>query len=152
MKKVNFKVVLMALSFAFSFLVLGVNRVEAQAAQTTVSAGGSASSFGKGVFALPQGNFVGQQLALDLLLNAMTADKTVLASFGQGQQGSALYVAIVKRVRYYNAIYALIEGGKPTAEAITIALSQLAFTPDATEITTQSQLATLKAGAVDLLN
>ena len=70
MKKVNFKVVLMALSFAFSFLILGANRMEAQTGSALTNAGGAfaGSKTNAMVYSLPQGSFQSTQAAQNTLM------------------------------------------------------------------------------------
>src|SRR5690348_11135344 len=98
MKKVNFKVVLMALSFAFSFLFLGVN-VEAQSSITAAS-----NSTGTGVYALPTGSFQSSQAALDILMAKMLANKADLALMTN--ESDPAFIALARQTRYYTEIHA----------------------------------------------
>ena len=141
MKKVNFKVVLMALSFAFSFLVLGMNRVEAQSSITAAS-----NSTGTGVYALPSGSFQSNQAALNTLMAKMLEIKGILATMTN--ESDPTYIALAKQIRYYTEIHAQLTAG------VTVPLSiikGLYVFPDSEGIPT-GELQTLKNGAIALLD
>lgn len=141
MKKVNFKVVLVALSFAFSFLFLGMNSAAAQSSITAAS-----NSTGTGVYALPTGSFQSNQAALNTLMTKMLEIKGILAQMPN--ESDPTYIQLAKQVRYYTEIHAQLTAG------VTVPLSivkGLYVFPDA-EGVPANELQALKNGAVALLD
>ena len=145
MKKVNFKAVIVALSFAMAFLFLGIQRVEAQSA-TVSSSLSSPTSHGKGVYSAPQGSFVSSQEAENLLFNAMVSLKAQMESL---VPGSAAYNATDRLKNYYFAIYSNVKGGMMVPTAISQGLTIFASDVDGTS---QTDLQTMKGEAVALLD
>ena len=147
MKKVNFKVVLVALSFAFIFL-MGVNRMDAQTVSTlTAGSTGVPSKGNSVVFSLPQGPFQGSQTALITLKNEMTSIRATLAQLQN--ESDPTFVALVKLLKYYQRVYDNILSGQSVAQAIVSGLNFL--TTDANALS-QSDFQTLKNAAINLLN
>jgi hypothetical protein len=148
MKKVNFKVVLVALSFAFTFL-LGVGSVEAQAG-STLTAGGTgvpANKATSAIFSLPQGNFQLPQNALNTLMAEMTSIKATLAQMTN--ESDPTYIALVKLVNYYANVHRNITAGQTVAQAI---VSGLGFIGADVNYLTPADLQTLRNAAIQLLD
>ena len=148
MKKVNFKVVLVALSFAFTFL-LGVGTVGAQAG-ATLTAGGTgipANKATSAIFSLPQGNFQSPQIALNTLMAEMTSIKGLLAQMTN--ENDPTYVALVKLVTYYSNVHRNITAGQTVSQAI---VSGLGFLGANVNYLTPGDLQTLRNAGIQLLD
>jgi len=145
MKKVNFKTAVSALVLALVFLFLGTERVGAQSAFTANSSVNLPNG-GKGIYALPQGNFVDSNEALDILTNELLDVKNLLLSLPPG----ALYNATNRQYIYYNSILAELLAGKSVPDAIVYAL--VSIDPDTIGGATPAQQQSLKQSAIDLLS
>jgi hypothetical protein len=121
MKKVNFKVVLTALSFAFAFL-LGVSTAEAQAGASLTAGGASvpADKASSAIYSLPQGNFQSPAVAMNTLMHEMTSIKSMLAQITN--ESDPTYIALVRLVTYYQAIHQALTSGQTVAQAIVTGL------------------------------
>jgi hypothetical protein len=144
MKKVNFKVALMVLSFAFCFLLLGVNRMEAQSS-STLTGNSNPSGANIPVFNVPQGNFTTNQEALDKLMAEILSLKATMVSLNFNQ-GNPVFDAAMLYAQYYGAIYQAIEGGQTVPMSIVVGLGQVRANLSPAELTT------MKNAAIDLLD
>ena len=140
MKKVNFKNALAALVLAMVFLVVGIERANAQASTTTI-AGAPASGV----------TFKSSAQAQTDLLNAIKTLKTALQNM---IPGSAIYNATLIQARYYAGILAEINAGKSVAEAIQAGLAYAGYptgTFGSTSPVSRSQIMAMIQDATNLL-
>ncbi|MCC6724208.1 MAG: hypothetical protein IT258_06820 [Saprospiraceae bacterium] len=148
MKKVNFKVVLAALSFAFIFLLgMGTAGAQTGASLTAGGTGVPTSKANSAIFSLPQGNFQSPQVALITLKNEMTNIKATLAQINN--ESDPTYIALVKLVTYYQRVYDRISSGQTVAQAIIGGLSY--FNADANALT-PGDLQILRNAGIALLD
>lgn len=137
MKKVNFKNVLMALSLLLAFFFAGTSTVSAQ--QTS-------SELSTGITAVPQGNFVTTEAALQLI-------EEQLADFSVQMKGlpvgTTMYKAIERQYNYYTEINTNLGAGIGVPESI--GQSMYVVMSD-TNPATKTQLVQLKQSAIDLLS
>lgn len=149
MKKVNFKVVLTALSFAFAFF-LGVSTAEAQAG-ASLTAGGAGVPVDKAssaILSLPQGTFQSSPTAMNTLMNEMTNIKAMLAQMTN--ESDPTYIALVRLVTYYQAIHQALANGQSVAQAIVTGLGAVSSTEFSSKI--PASLLTLRNQAIALLD
>ena len=149
MEKVKFKVVLGALSFAF-FLLVGMNRMEAQTVSTMTAPGGAAGTKGAGayaaVLAVPQGSFYGTDDALTVLANELGILKDQLS---QLTPGNPVYTSVETKYVYYSNIDQALRTGATVPNAIVQGLQPL--TTDAYGPVSQANLVILRQSAISLL-
>lgn len=139
MKKVNFKITLMGLLLAVAFLFAGGEQAKAQ---TLSSIGGN------GLYAVPQGNFVGSSEALVLIEGKMEQIKIDMLQFAPG---SSFYIAYEREYLYYQTIHDNIKQGVVVPQAIITGIL-LFDSADAYSNVTQQTKQQLKNDAVDLLS
>jgi len=140
MKKVNFKNALAALVLAMVFLVVGIERANAQASTTTI-AGAPASGV----------TFKSSAQAQTDLLNAINTLKTALQNM---IPGSAIYNATFIQANYYGGILAEINAGKSVSEAIQAGLAYAGYptgTFGSTSPVSRSQIMAMIQDATNLL-
>ena len=147
MEKVKFKVVLGTLSFAF-FLLLGMNRVEAQVSSTTVGSGVPSAKPGSpaAVLNVPQGNFVNTDDALLILGNELATLKEQLAVL---TPGNYVYTSVLNQYNYFSNIDNELRAGTTVPLAIVEGLEP--FTIDAMGVLSQSSLSLLRQSAISKL-
>ena len=133
MKKVNFKVLLMSLSFIFCFLLVGVDTVEAQSIKK-VTGPNNPSGTNDPTYAIPQGNFVTNQVAIDKLLAEMVSLKSTMMGLGLNQ-GDPVFDATLVMYQYYSAIKEEIESGKSVAESIVVGLAKVRLNMSSAQLT-----------------
>ena len=129
------------LVIACSFLGAGQLAAQSQA----LAAPGSGNSLPtKGVYALPQGNFVNATLAESILLQQMEQ----LLGQMKASQGAPFFSALERKYNYFSTIRNEIAMGKSVKEAIATGLSGAVFPMPRPSQTVISQL---KQEAVNLL-
>ena len=148
MEKVKFKVVLGALSFAF-FLLVGMNRMEAQTVSTMTAPGGTTTKAGGSstVLVVPQGNFVSTDDAKTILGDELASLKDQLA---QMAPGNSFYTSVLNHYNYYSNIDNALRAGAAVPNAIVQGLSP--FTTDEMGVLSQSNLTVLRQAAINLLS
>ncbi len=149
MKKVNFKVVLTALSFAFAFF-LGVNMAEAQTGTSLPNGGVGVhpDKVNSAILSLPQGNFQSPAQAMNTLTTEMTNIKNLLAQMTNETDPS--YLALARLLTYYTAINQAIASGQTVAQAIVTGLGAVSSTEFSTKI--PSSYLNLRSQAISLLD
>lgn len=139
MKKVNFKNVLMTLVVAFTFLMLGTERANAQSVSSTLT--------NTAVYAVPTGNFVSSDQAQTLILGEMSSLKDLLLGM---TPGSPAYNATMAKYNFYSAVAAYIKSGNFTvAQAISKAMERASYPKGAVSLSVLNQW---KQEAVNLLS
>ena len=147
MKKVNFKNVLMTLSVALAFLLVGIGQAGAQSQASALVANGSAiGNSPKSLMITPTGNFVSQANALAILEDHKAAMKD---QFSQLTPGSATYNALEKEYAFYCAIYDDLLKGNAVPESIMASLA--VFNQDIYPTVTTTIKLAWKQSAIDLL-
>ncbi len=149
MKKVNFKVVLTALSFAFAFF-LGVSTAEAQvgASLTAGGAGVPVDKASSGIYSLPQGNFQSPQVAMNTLMNEMNSIKNMLIQIQN--ESDPTFIAMVRLLTYYQGIHQALLAGQSVPQAIVTGLGAVSSNEFSTKI--PASYLTLRNQAIALLD
>ncbi|RME06609.1 MAG: hypothetical protein D6816_07550 [Bacteroidetes bacterium] len=137
MKKVNFKNVLMALSLLLVFFFVGTSTASAQ--QTS-------SELSSGITAVPQGNFVNADAALQLVEGHL---ETITEQLKGLPVGTTMYKAVELQYIYFNEINTNLGAGVGVPESIGQSLG--AVMTDVNPAS-KSQLVELKQSAIDLLS
>lgn len=137
MKKVNFKNVLMALSLLLVFFFVGTSTASAQQASSELSSG---------ITAVPQGNFVNADAALQLVEGQLA---TITETLKGLPAGTNMYKAVELQYIYFDAINNNLGAGVGVPESIGQSLN--AVMTDANPAS-KAQLIELKQSAIDLLS
>lgn len=143
MKRVYSKNAFWALLLIAAFSFLGAGQLAAQS-QALVANGSGNSVPSKGVYSLPQGNFVNSTIAENILLQQME----LLLGQMKANQGNPFFSALERKFNYFSAIRNEIATGKSVKEAIAAGLSGAVFPMPRPSQTVISQL---KQEAVNLL-
>lgn len=139
MKRVNFKAVLMTLVVAFTFLMLGTERANAQSVSSTLT--------NTAVYTVPTGNFVSSDQAQTLIQSELSSLKDLLLGM---TPGSPAYNATMAKYNYFAAIDAYIKSGNFTvAQAISKAMERASYPKGAVSTAVLNQW---KQEAVNLLS
>ncbi len=137
MKKVNFKNVLMALSLLLVFFFVGTSTVSAQ--QTS-------SELSSGITAVPQGNFVNADAALQLVEGQL---ETIAQQLKGLPIGTNMYKAVELQYIYFDQINTNLGAGVGVPESIAQSLNAVMVD---TNPASKTQLVQLKQSAIDLLS
>lgn len=137
MKKVNFKMVLMTLSVAFTFLFVGMNTAMAQ------------QSTGEGIQAPAQGNFMNSDEAGVALNSEITVMGTALSGM---TPGTPLYNATRRKALYYRGIYMEIQNGNAVSQSIGLGFGHLLNNVVDAKGASKSVLLQLRQDAIALLS
>lgn len=137
------------LPFLMTFLFVAGMHLDMSAQQRLdgTNMPGNASSSPKSLYTAPTGTFVTPAVAQERLLDAM---KNIKAQIAQYPEGSAPYVAGVRRLTYFTSINENLAAGKGVADSIVAGLSAISFNSDNTGATPDVLLAE-KNAAIALL-
>lgn len=136
MKKVNFKMVLMALSVMFTFLFVGVGTASAQQATD------------QGIYAPAPGNFMNTDEAGVTLLQQIDVLGNQLGNY---DPGTPLYNSTRRQALYYRGIYMELQNGNSVAASIGLGFFNLNDTNGNGDLS-KVQLYDLRQQAIDLLS
>jgi hypothetical protein len=135
MRKVKFKMMLIAAISAFTLLLAGVERGHAQ------------SNFGGDPFVLPTGNFVGAAEADVLLSQQVINLKNILVTL---TPGTAAYKTVERAILYYSLIQSEVASGKDIPQSILTGLEYISI--DIYGGASNLELLGLRTESIDMLD